>query len=101
VAEELGDDHEVGPATYQGGRERVPQDVNGRVVVEAGGCGDAGDDGVSAADAEPLAALVEEQGGSVGGSGPVGAFGEPAGERRVELWVDRDLSDAFAFAEDS
>ncbi len=82
VAEELGDDDEVGPATDQRGRERVPQDVDGRVVVEAGRRGDAGDDGVSAADAEPLAALVEEQGGSVG-SGPVGAFGEPAAERGV------------------
>ena len=83
MAEELGDDHEVGPATYQRGRERMPQDVNGRVIVEAGGRGDADDDGVSATDAEPLPALVEEQGGSVGGSGPVGAFGEPAVQRGV------------------
>jgi hypothetical protein len=63
----------------------MPQDVDGCVVVEAGGRRDAGDDAVSAADAEPPAALVETQGESVGGSGPVGAFGEPAGKRRVEL----------------
>ncbi len=42
---------------------------DGRVVVDAGGRGDAGDDVVGDADAEPLPALVEEQGGSVGGSG--------------------------------
>jgi hypothetical protein len=57
VAEELGDDHEVGPAAHERGRERVPEDVDGRVVVEAGGRGDAGDDVVRAADAETLPAL--------------------------------------------
>jgi hypothetical protein len=50
VAEELGDDDEVGPAAHERGRERVPEDVAGRVVVEAGSRGDACDDGVSAAD---------------------------------------------------
>ena len=83
MAEELGDDDEVGAAAHERGRERVPEDVDGRVVVEAGGRGDAGDDVVGAADAEALAALVEEQGGGVGGSGPVGAFGEPAVQRGV------------------
>lgn len=101
MAEELGDDNEIGLAKYQGGREGMPQDVDRRAVVEAGGRADAGDDGLSAADAEPLAALVEEQGGAVGGSRPVGAFGEPAVQRGVQMWVDRDLSDALAFAEDS
>ena len=47
-----------------------------------------------------MAALVEEQGGAVVGPGPVGALGEPAVERVVQLRVDRDLSDAFALAED-
>ena len=83
VAEELGDDHEVCAAAHERGRERVPEDVDGRVVVEAGGRGDAGDDVVGAPDAEALPALVEEQGGSVGGVGPVGAFGEPAVQRGV------------------
>ena len=83
MAEELGDDDEVGAAAHERGRERVPQGVHSRVVLEAGGCGDAGDDVVRAADAEPLPALVEEQDGSVGGSGPVGALGEPAVQRGV------------------
>ena len=82
VAEELGDDHEVGAAAHERGRERVPEDVDGRVVVEAGGRGDAGDDVVRAADAESLAALVEEQRGAVVGAGPVGALGEPARRSR-------------------
>jgi hypothetical protein len=51
VAEELGNDHEVGPAAHERRREGVPEDVDGRVVVEAGGRGDAGDDVVGAADA--------------------------------------------------
>jgi hypothetical protein len=85
----------------QRGRERVPEDVDGRVVVDASGRGDAGDDVVGAPDAEALPALVEKQGESVGGSGPVGALGEPAVQRRVCCGVERDLSDALAFAEDS
>ena len=60
VAEQLGDDHEVGAAAHERGRERVPEDVHGRVGVEARGRGDAGDDVVRAADAEPVPALVEE-----------------------------------------
>jgi hypothetical protein len=100
VAEELGDDDEVGTAAYERRRERVPEGVHGRVVVERGDRGDAGDDVVRAADAEPLAALVEEQRRAVVGAGPVAALGEPARERGMELWVDRDVADAFAFAED-
>jgi hypothetical protein len=42
--------------------------------------------------------LVEKQGGSVGGAGPVGALGEPAVQHGVQPWVDRDLSHALAFA---
>jgi hypothetical protein len=61
VAEELGDDDEVGAAAHEGGREGMPQDVDGRVVVEAGGRGDRGDDVVGAPDAETLPALVEER----------------------------------------
>jgi hypothetical protein len=63
VAEELGDDDEVCAAAHERGRERVPEDVAGRVVVEAGGRGDAGDGVVGAPDAEALPALVENQGG--------------------------------------
>jgi hypothetical protein len=83
VAEQLGDNDEVGAAAHERGRERVPEDVHGRVVVEARGGGDAGDDVVRAADAEALPALVEEQSGAVVGAGPVGAFGEPAVQRGV------------------
>ena len=54
MAEELGDDHEVGTAAHERRRERMPEDVDGRVFVQAGGGGDAGDDGVGAADAEAL-----------------------------------------------
>ncbi len=78
----------------------MPQDVDGRVVVEAGGRGDRGDDVVDAADAEALAALVEKQRGTVLGAGPVVALIEPARERAAELGVDRDVADALAFAED-
>jgi hypothetical protein len=100
VAEEFGDDDEVGAAAYEGRRERVSQDVDARVVVEAGGRGDCGDDVVRAADAEALAALVEKQRGSVFGAGLVVAFVEPAGERAPQLRVDWDVADALAFAED-
>jgi hypothetical protein len=47
-----------------------------------------------------LPALVEEEGATIVGVGPVGALGEPAVQRGVQLWVDWDLSDPFAFAED-
>ncbi len=90
MAEQLGDDHEVGAAAHERGRERVPEAVDGCVVVEAGGRGDAGDDVVRAADAEPLPALVEEQGGTVGGAGPVGALGEPAVQRGAQLGSGED-----------
>ena len=60
MAEQLGDDHEVGAAAHERRRERVPEGVDGRVVIEAGGRGDGGDDVVGAADAEALSALVEE-----------------------------------------
>jgi hypothetical protein len=100
VAEEFGDDDEVGAAAYERRRERVPQDVDGGVVVKAGGRGDGGDDVVRAADAEALAALVEKQRGAVVGAGPVVAFVEPTGEGGAQLRVDRDVADTFAFAED-
>ena len=83
MAEELGDDDEVGAAAHERGRERVPEDMDRRFVLEARGRSDAGDDVVRAADAEPLPALVEEQGGAVFGAGPVGALGEPAVQRGV------------------
>ena len=63
MAEEFGDDDEVGASAYEGRREGVAQDVDGCVVVEAGGRGDRGDDVVGAADAEALAALVENSAG--------------------------------------
>ena len=100
MAEEFGDDDEVGAAAYEGRREGVAQDVDGCVVVEAGGRGDRGDDVVDAADAEALAALVEKQRGSVFGAGPVGALVNPARERGAQLRVDRDVADALSFAED-
>jgi hypothetical protein len=99
VAEELGDDHEVGAAANERRRERVAQDVDCRVVVEAGGRGDGGHDVVRAADAEAPAALVEKQRRAVG-AGPVGALVKPAGEGGAQLRVDRDVADALAFAED-
>jgi hypothetical protein len=37
VAEELGDDDEVDAAAHERGRERVPQNVDGRVVIEPSG----------------------------------------------------------------
>jgi hypothetical protein len=101
VTKELGDDDEVRAAAHERGRERVPQGVHGGVVLEARGRRDRGDDVVGAADAEPLSALVEEQGGALVSAWPVGAFGEPARDRGPELRVDRDVADAFAFAEDS
>ncbi len=52
VSEELGDDHEVGAAAHERARERVPQDVDGRAVLETGARGNCGDDVVRAADAE-------------------------------------------------
>jgi hypothetical protein len=85
VAEELGDDDEVGAAAHEGGREGMAQDVDGRVVVEAGGRGDRGDDVVGAPDAEALAALVEEQGGTVVGAGPVGVDCLTGRNRRTAL----------------
>jgi hypothetical protein len=94
VAEELGDDDEVGAAAYERRRERVAQDVDGRVVVEAGGRGDGGDDVVRAADAEALAALVEKQRRAVFGAGPVVAFIKPAREGGAQLRVDWDVADA-------
>jgi hypothetical protein len=81
VTEQLGDDHEVGAAAHERRRERVPRGVHGRVVVEAGGRGDAGDDVVRAAGAEALTASVEEQRGAVFGVGPIGALHEPACDR--------------------
>ena len=78
MAEQLGDDHEVGPAAHERGRERVPEDMHGRVVVEARGRGDAGDDVVGAADAETLPALVEEQRGAV--------FGRSGSSSSRRLW---------------
>jgi hypothetical protein len=101
VAEELGDDDEVGAAAYERRRERVAQDVDGRVVVEAGGRGDGGDDVVRAADAEALAALVEKQRGASFGAGAVGAFIQPAREGGAQLRVDWDVADALAFCRGS
>ncbi len=59
MAEELGDDDEVGAAAHERRRERVPNDTDSRALVEPSGRRDAGDDVVGAADAEALATLVE------------------------------------------
>ena len=80
MAEEFGDDDEIRAAAYEGRREGVAQDVDGCVVVEAGGRGDGGDDVVGAADAEAMAALVEKQGGAGLGAGPVVTLVKPARE---------------------
>ncbi|MGB0092764.1 MAG: hypothetical protein WBP81_09555 [Solirubrobacteraceae bacterium] len=40
MAEQLGDDDEVGAAAHERGRGGVPEDVDGRVVVETGGRGE-------------------------------------------------------------
>jgi hypothetical protein len=40
MAEQLGDDHEVGAAAHQAGRERVAQHVRGDVVVLQAGLAD-------------------------------------------------------------
>jgi len=100
VAEELGDDDEVGAAANERRCERVAKDVDRRVVLEAGGRGDADHDVVGAADAQPAAALVEKQRRAGLGAGPVSALIEPAGEGGPQLWVDGNVADAFAFAED-
>jgi hypothetical protein len=76
VAEELGDDDEVGAAAHQRRCERVAKDMDRRALVEACGGGDTGDDVVGAAHAEALAALVEKQRRAGLGAGPVGAFVE-------------------------
>lgn len=101
MPEELGDGDEVGSAAHQGGGEGVAQDVGGDVVVQGGAGGDPGDDVVGGSDTEPATALVEEQGGAVGGAGPVGAFVEPAGDGGAELRVDGDLAGSLAFAVDA
>lgn len=80
MPEELGDDDEVGPAADERGRERVPKDVGGRVVVEAGGRREAGDHVVGALRAEALPALVEKQRGRDLSGRPAGPLVEPAGE---------------------
>jgi hypothetical protein len=49
VPHELGDHDRVGLAAHQTGRERVPQDLGGRVVVERALLGDSGDDAASRA----------------------------------------------------
>ena len=101
MAEEFGDDDEVGPAADEGGGERVAEDVGGDLVVEAGVFGDAGDDVVGTFDAEPLAALVEEERRGLSGAGPAGPFVEPAGQRGAQLGVDRDLTYPLALAVDA
>ena len=78
--------------------KRVPEDVGGGVVLENGRGGDARDDVVRTSDAEALSALVEEQGGSVGGPGPAVPLREPARQRPMQLPVNGDLPDALALA---
>jgi hypothetical protein len=54
---------------------------------------------VRAFDCQTAAASVEKQGWGVG-AGPVGAFVQPAREGGSQLWVDWDLADLLARAED-
>jgi hypothetical protein len=97
VAEELGDEDEVGAAAHEGGRQVCRRTC----TVVSSSRPAAAAIAVTMSWAPPtLAALVEEQGGTVVGAGPVGALAEPAGERGAQLRVDRDLPDAFALAVD-
>ena len=88
----------VPPRTSVVGK-RVPEDVGRGVVVKAGRRGDAGDGVVATPDAEPSAALVEEQGGAVAGPRPVGPLCEPS-QRFVELRVDGNLPNPLSLAVD-
>jgi hypothetical protein len=85
MAEEFGDDDEIGSAAHEGGGERVPEDMGSGVVVEPGTSGDPGDDVVGALDAQASTALVEEHRRAVGRPGPVGALVGPALERLAQL----------------
>ena len=99
VAEQLGDDHQVGAPAHEPCREGVAQDVRGDLVVlEARGLRDRSDDVVRALDREAGAALVEKQCRAVG-AGPVGAFVDPVAEGGAQVGVDRDLADLLALAE--
>jgi hypothetical protein len=98
VAEDLGDQDQVGLAADQGGGERVAQDVRGGGVVEAGRLGDRGDDAAGGACGQPSALGVEEQGSVVAGVGPVGALVEPELQLGAELGVDVDLAELAALA---
>src|SRR5437867_4308628 len=62
VPEEFGHDDEVRTSAHKCCRIGVPEDMGRGVVVKAGRRGDAGDDVVGTPDAEPSAALIEEQG---------------------------------------
>jgi hypothetical protein len=89
VAEQLGDDDEVGAPANEPRREGVAQDMRGDVVVlQAGGRGDRCDDVVRALDRQPAAALVEKQRRGIR-AGPVGAFVKPAGEAGAQVggWI--------------
>lgn len=99
VAEQVGDQHQVGAAAHQGGGEGVPKDVGGGVVVEPRRLGDAGDDVAGAPDRQPPAAVVEEQRRIGRGPGLVGTLLQPQREVSAELWVDWDLADLAALAD--
>jgi hypothetical protein len=70
VAEQLGDDDEVGAAPHQHGGEAVAQDVGGDVVVEPGPSGDAGDDVVGSLDGQAVSALSVDNWASGRSCGP-------------------------------
>jgi hypothetical protein len=97
VAEHLGDGDQIGTSPDEGGGEGVAQGVSGDLLVDAGGGGDSGDDGVGASRRQPAAFLVEEQRGP-SGAGPVGTFAEPVGQRGAQRGVDGYRADLFAFA---
>ena len=77
MAEEVGDEHEVGAAADEGGGEGVATGVRGGRLVQSGGLGDGVEHVAGAAHAQAGAAAVEQQGGAAGGAGPAGPFGQP------------------------
>lgn len=83
------------------GRERVPEDMGGRVVVERGLPGDGGDDAASRPGRQASALGVEEERGTGVGAGPGSAFGQPLLQLGPEFGVDGDLADLAALAVDA
>ena len=101
MAEQLGDDHEVGAAAHERGRDVC---LRMCTVVAASRPAAAAMPVMMSCAPRTLGRCPRWLRNNAGLSlvaGPVVTLGEPARERRTELWVGRNLADAFAFAEDS